>query len=158
MSTDAFDPYAILRAIADHDVDCVLVGALARVVRGSSEITSEVEIVIETSVENMRRLDDALRSIGMTGHVGNLPGPVRFTTMHGEVVALGELPGRDLDYRILARTSPGEHLGDQLRVRVATGAELVRQLGAAGDDRFYRHGLELETMERTLERSRTLER
>ena len=68
--TDAGDGYGdldevrIFRALADHEVAFVVVGGSAAILWGARRATRDVDCVAESSVENHRRLCDALRQMG----------------------------------------------------------------------------------------------
>lgn len=53
----------ILRALADHGVEHVLIGALAATVRGSALRTEDVDVCPRREVENLRRLASALTAL-----------------------------------------------------------------------------------------------
>ena len=58
-----FDPYGMLAALERERVSYVVIGAFARVIEGTDEITHGVDITPSTKEENLRRLDAALDSI-----------------------------------------------------------------------------------------------
>ena len=51
----AFDPYAIFKALDDRRVQYVLIGAFARVLQGTEEITQGVDIAPSTRAENLEQ-------------------------------------------------------------------------------------------------------
>lgn len=59
-----FDPVTILRALADHGVEYVLVGGLAATLRGSPTVTYAVDLAPRLCEENLLRLVAALRDLG----------------------------------------------------------------------------------------------
>lgn len=58
------DEARIFRALDDHDVAFVVVGGSAAILWGAQRGTRDVDCVAEWSVENHRRLCDALRQMG----------------------------------------------------------------------------------------------
>ena len=60
---DPFDPIAVLQALDQHGVSYVVVGALARVLHGSDELTDGIDIVPAMKDENLRRLGGALTDL-----------------------------------------------------------------------------------------------
>src|SRR5262245_64576377 len=60
---DPFDPIAVLQALDQHRVSYVVVGALARVLHGSDELTDGIDIVPSMKDENLRRLGGALTDL-----------------------------------------------------------------------------------------------
>jgi len=59
----AFDPYALLVALERNRVNYV-VGAFARVVHGTGEVTRGLDIVPSSREENLRRLVQTLDELG----------------------------------------------------------------------------------------------
>ncbi len=53
----------LLELLIDHDVEFVLVGGLAASAYGSSQLTQDVDICINLSLENLIRLKNALKGI-----------------------------------------------------------------------------------------------
>ncbi|HET9489197.1 MAG TPA: hypothetical protein VFR64_05525 [Methylomirabilota bacterium] len=47
---------ALLRALADAGVECILVGGVAAIVHGSVRLTRDVDVVYRRSAENLQRL------------------------------------------------------------------------------------------------------
>jgi predicted nucleotidyltransferase len=60
---NGFDPIRILRALADHDVEFVVIGQAAAVIHGHPETTVDVDVVPRQDVDNAERLAQALRSL-----------------------------------------------------------------------------------------------
>ena len=60
----AFDPYAILAALDRHGVSYIVIGAFARVIQGTEEITRGIDIVPSLRSENLRRLTVGLEELG----------------------------------------------------------------------------------------------
>lgn len=82
----AFDPIAIIGVLADHDVDCVLLGGLAAVLHGSPATTNDADIMPEPSRANLERLGSALRELGARLRVTDDPDGVPFDP-HPELLA-----------------------------------------------------------------------
>ena len=55
-----FRPEAILRVLAEHDVEYVLIGGLAAALHGSDLATSDVDITPAYGAANLQRLSEAL--------------------------------------------------------------------------------------------------
>ena len=64
MPEPELDAEQMLSVLADHGVRYVIVGGFAAVIHGSPYITADVDIVPEATEENLRRLSEALRSLG----------------------------------------------------------------------------------------------
>ena len=153
MSNDPFDPYVLLDALQRHRVDYILVGGLARVIRGSSEIADVVEIRADPAADNLRRIGDAMREISTGQHTGTLHDGVRFETPHGPLLVTAPERERDTQFTLLRGHASGERLGPNLHVRVARHDDLARELDLAGNERTLRHAIEMRGLERRLERT-----
>ena len=55
-----------LRLLAEHKVDCVIVGGVAAGAHGSSQGTVDVDVCYARDTENLKRLAEALRSVNAT--------------------------------------------------------------------------------------------
>ena len=104
---ERFDPVAILQALAEHDVQYVLIGGLAATIHGSPAATYDVDITPEQSRANIERLAAALTAIGalrytdpddpfgtptaddFTHLVESFSSPIGYIDVFREVVALG---------------------------------------------------------------------
>ena len=60
---DRFEPRAILATLERHRVNYVVIGALARVLHGTDEVTGGVDVCPQRRDENLERLDAALRDL-----------------------------------------------------------------------------------------------
>jgi hypothetical protein len=63
MAEPEFGPEQILAVLEKHEVRCVLIGGFAAVIHGSPYVTSDVDVVPASDLENLRRLSDALRDL-----------------------------------------------------------------------------------------------
>lgn len=72
-----FDPVAMLRVFADHDVEFVMIGGLAAAMHGSDHVTTDLDITPGRDVVNVERLSAALEALGARirteGVEGGLP-------------------------------------------------------------------------------------
>jgi hypothetical protein len=162
MSRTSFDPYAILRELQEARVYLVVVGALARVIQGSDELTRGLDLTPSLRPQNLEKLQHALENLNARRTDGK-PLDVRQLDPEREpVIALesdaGEIKivpqptgtrGQD-DLRHRARR---ESLGEGLRVEVASAGDLVRMLEAHGAT----DPITMETMRRVVELDRGLE-
>ena len=64
MPEEPFRPRELLRVLAAHDVDFVVVGGMAGTARGSAYITRDLDIAYARDDENLERLAAALRDLG----------------------------------------------------------------------------------------------
>ena len=114
-----FDPIALLSAIHDHDVDCVIIGGLAGVLHGSPATTNDADIMPNPSPENLERLSELLRDIDARLRVADSVDGVPFdphpsllasmamlntTTRHGDL-DIGFRPAGLDDYAELRRSA-----------------------------------------------------
>ena len=66
-ATDPFDPRAILTVLERRRVTYVVIGAVARVLHGTEEITDDLDICPRVAPDNAERLADALGELGVAG-------------------------------------------------------------------------------------------
>jgi hypothetical protein len=153
-----FDPYAVLKALDRHRVSYIVIGAFARVVQGSEELTRGIDIVPSTRPENLHRLEEALSDLNAKREDGR---EVRFDEQSLDPVVplrsdAGELkivpePEGTRGYDDLRRAATREPLGQGVRPSVASLGDLARMLGARGRE------IDLENL-RILRRVIALER
>jgi hypothetical protein len=59
-----FDPFTMLAALRRHDVDFVVIGAIAAIAQGYPLTTRDLDVTPSTEATNVDRLADALRELG----------------------------------------------------------------------------------------------
>jgi hypothetical protein len=164
-----FDPYAILAALDRHRVNYVLIGAFARVIQGTEEITEGLDIAPSLRGDNLHRLELALADLGAervdglkptldASSIGDDP-IIALRTRAGELKIVPEPPGTRGGYDDLRRAATREPIGRGLRPQVAAIRDLARMVAALGrdDDREILRQLRyLAELERSL--ARRLER
>jgi hypothetical protein len=157
MTRPRFDPYAILRELENERVSYVLVGALARVLQGSDELTDGVDLTPSPRQRNLDRLQAALERLNARRVDGEPLGLTEDTLRRNPVLELrsdaGEIkivpePEGTRGFDDLRHRADHEPIGDGLRPAVADPGDLVRMLEALGHehDRFT-----IETMQRAIE-------
>jgi hypothetical protein len=163
-----FDPYGILQALDRHRVSYVVIGAFARVLQGTEEITRGIDIVPSTRGGNLRRLDKALREMDaiMTGgraidltEAALAESPVlELDTTFGEVKVI-PTPAGTRGYDDLRRAANREPLGRGVRPAVASIGDLARMASAYDRERHLGQVMQLRRLT-ALEwgRSRAIER
>jgi len=140
----AFDPRAILSALQAHDVTFVLIGGLARVARGSDEITTGVDICPTLKPENIARLDRALAELSSARRDGQEL-MIAADTLAVERVLDLDSPSGDLKvvatpigvprgYEALKAGASNEHLGHGLRPEIASTGDLLAMSAALRRD------------------------
>ena len=155
---DPFDPIAILQALDRHGVSYVVVGALARVIQGSDELTDGIDVVPAMKEENLRRLAAALtdldaRRAGRAVSFDRDLGPdavLELSSSAGELKLVPE-PVGTAGYDDLRRGASREPLGRGVRPSVASPGDLARMLAAL--DRVQDRE-PLQTMRRVIELDR----
>jgi hypothetical protein len=145
-----FDGPAILRVLAEHGVDFILIGGFAAVVHGSPLLTRDVDVVPEPSRDNLTRLSDALRALEAKVRVGDeepLPFAHDATSLAASVFWNLSTRHGDLD---ISFTPSGTQGFDDLRqdaitielrgtpVLLASLADVIRSKDAANRDKDHR--------------------
>jgi hypothetical protein len=74
----AFDPERILRVLAQHRVEFVLVGALGAKLFGFPRMTSDADITPAMDAENLDRVVAALRELGARVYTDSVPEGLAF--------------------------------------------------------------------------------
>jgi transcriptional regulator with XRE-family HTH domain len=140
-SSPPFDPYAILAALEHHRVAYVLIGAFARVIEGTEELTHGVDLAPSTRAGNLRRLASALADLDARHPDGSdlafeqdlARGPVlELLSSAGELKIVPEPEGTRGGYNDLRRAAAREPLGHGLRPQVASIGDLARMSAALG--------------------------
>jgi hypothetical protein len=139
----AFDPLGALRVLGDHGVRFVLIGGFAGALRGSPQITGDLDICHARDRANLERLASALRDLGASLRGAPVDVPFlldartleagdhfTFTTRAGPVDCLGSPAGTD-GFADLDASATDEEL-DGLVVRVASLEDVIRMKRAAG--------------------------
>jgi hypothetical protein len=140
-----FDPQRILRSLAEHHVEFILVGGLAAVAHGSSLPTRDVDITPERSRENLDRLAAALRVLGAKlrtdgdpvefpidgAFLAAQPHMLNLTTVAGDLDLTITPAGYPRGYDDLASTSVAFDLGAGGPTRVAALRDIIASKEAA---------------------------
>jgi hypothetical protein len=166
-----FDPYELLGALQARRVSFVVIGAFARVVHGTRELTEGIDITPSMREDNLAALAIALEDLDARRvdrerlDLPNLSEPVvELETRAGELKLVPE-PAGTSGYDDLRRRAEREPLGHGLRPQVASGDDLARMLGALDREQDAERLLRLRrlmnlerTLSRELGRSRGIER
>ena len=138
-----FDPRGILAALERNYVAYVLIGGLARVIRGTDEVTDGVDIAPSLRANNVERLKRALDELEpKPASRGRLvleeelqAGQVlALRTARGEVKIVPVPAGTRRGYDDLRRAATREHIGHGLRPSVASVPDLARLTAALGQE------------------------
>jgi hypothetical protein len=163
----AFDPYELLAVLQARHVNFVVIGAFARVIHGTGELTDGIDITPSMRENNLaalaKALDDlqAQRADGKRLDLHRFGGPVlELATRAGELKLIPE-PAGSSGYDDLRRHASREPLGRRVRPQVASPGDLARMLGARQQEHDLPTLLRLRRLielDRELNRGLTLER
>lgn len=78
MAEVRFAPERILRVLAEHDVEYVLIGGLAAVVHGADQVTQDVDVTPKNQPANLDRLSAALHDLNARIRVEGIPDGLAF--------------------------------------------------------------------------------
>jgi hypothetical protein len=118
----------VLRRLAASDVEFIVVGLMAGVLRGAPVMTADLDLVHRRTAENVSRLLGVLAGLDATyrhdprrlkpdaSHLMS-PGHQLLVTTHGDIDCLGAI-GAGRGYEELLDLAPELDLGDGLAVRV----------------------------------------
>ena len=162
MTRPHFDPYAILRELENERVSYVLVGALARVIQGSDELTDGLDLTPSARQKNLDRLQAALERLNARRVDGQPLNLTEDTLSRNPMLELAKRRRRDQDRaraprhpRLRRPPPPRRPRADRRRPPPCRRRprDLVRMLEALGreHDRFT-----IETMQRAMEIDRGL--
>jgi hypothetical protein len=133
-----FDPYELLGALQRSHVSFVVIGAFARVIHGTGELTQGIDITPSMREDNVARLERALtdleasRADGKRLDLTDQQDPViELHTRAGELKLVAE-PVGSRGYDDLRRQASREPLGQGVRPQVASPGDLARMLSALG--------------------------
>jgi hypothetical protein len=150
---DVFDPRGLLAALERNYVSYVLIGGFARVIRGTDELTSGVDICPSLRPERLERLERALaeleakradrRRLMLDAEALVRESVIRLRTSKGELQLVPEPAGTRKGFDDLRRGASYEHIGHGLRPHVASVADLARMSAALGRDRDLERSREL---------------
>lgn len=138
-----FDPYAILAALDRQRVAYVVIGAFARIIRGTEEVTHGLDVVPSLRGANPSRLALALDAVDARHRSGRAvalmrdlaSGPVlALETRAGEIKVVAE-PVGTRGYDDLRRQATSEPIGRGVRPSVASSGDLARMGAALGRER-----------------------
>jgi hypothetical protein len=164
-----FDPRGLLAGLHRNYVTYVLIGGLARVVRGTDEVTGGVDICPSLRPDNVERLREALEDLEarradrrrlVVDEESLAAEPVLdLRTRFGELKVVPEPAGTRRGFNDLRRDATLEHVGAGLRLRVASVPDLARMSAALAHELGRDPGRQAEQLRQLeIERSRELRR
>jgi hypothetical protein len=135
----SFDPHELIAALQGRHVSFVVIGAFARVIHGTGEVTEGLDITPSMREDNLARLQKALadleasRADGKPLDLADVDPLIELETRVGELRLVPE-PAGSRGYDDLRRHASREPLGRGLRPQVASPGDLARMLGALERD------------------------
>lgn len=169
MASGDFDPEAMLSALAEGGVGFVLIGGMAAILHGDVGATFDIDVVPERTEENLKRLAEALRSLGARirteGEPEGLPfdcsmeffrglppdAIVNMTTRAGDL-DVTFCPSGTSGFADLKRDAIEVEAGERLHILVASLEDVIRSKEAAGREK---DRLTLPRLRRLLDRLRS---
>lgn len=147
----------LLRALAEAEIECILIGGAAAIAHGSARLTQDLDVVYRRSTENIDRLVTAIAPLGPYLR-GAPPGlPFRWdrptierglnftlTTTLGRLDLLGEIAGGGTYENLLPHTAPATLFG--VECRCLDLDTLIRVKRAAGRPKDLEAIAELEAL------------
>ena len=138
--TETFDPRGIVGALERNYVDYVIIGGLARVLRGSGETTRGVDVCPSLGPGNLERLERAAAELDATPPDGaalvvdertiGSRDVITLTSRVGELKLVPSPAGARNGFVDLRRAATREDLGHGLRPLVASTGDLARLAAA----------------------------
>jgi hypothetical protein len=166
---EVFDPRGLLAALHRNYVSFVLIGGLARVIRGTDELTNGVDICPSLRPRNVELLGKALeeleagradrRRLSVEEESLRQEPVLRLRTSRGELKVVAEPAGTRRGFEDLRRGATREHIGEGLRPEVASVPDLARMSAALAHELGQQPGREAERLRQLeIEHSRELRR
>lgn len=169
MAEEVFDPRGLLAAVHRNYVSYVLIGGLARVIRGTDELTDGVDVCPSLRPDNVEQLGKALedleakrvdrRRLIVDEETLRREPVIGLRTARGELKVVAEPAGTRRGYEDLRRSATYEHIGEGLRPHVASVADLARMSAALAHELGQLPGREADRLRLLeIEHSRELRR
>lgn len=138
------DPRSILAGLQAAGVSSVVIGGLARVARGSDEVTRGVDICPSLLPANLTRLQAALTEMDAARRDGHeltvdeahlrAEPVIELSTAFGELKLVATPAGVPRGYEALRAGASTEHLGGGLRPEIASTGDLIAMSAALRRD------------------------
>jgi len=138
------DPRSILAGLQAAGVSSVVIGGLARVARGSDEVTRGVDICPSLLPANLARLQAALTEMDAARRDGHelivdeahlrAEPVIELSTAFGELKLVATPAGVPRGYEALRAGASTEHLGGGLRPEIASTGDLIAMSAALRRD------------------------
>ncbi len=162
-----FDPLGMIRALVAHRVRFVLIGGLAANLRGTADVTQDLDVCYARDAENLEALASALRELEARLRVAREPDAdvpfmldaaalrngdsFTFVTSLGDLDILGT-PSGTAGYDDLEAGAETLVAADGLSIRVASIEDLIRMKHAAARTKDLLHLEHLEALRQEIDR------
>lgn len=140
MTGQGFDPRSILAGLQAAGVSGVVIGGLARVTRGSDEVSAGVDICPSLQPANLDRLRVALTAMHAARRDGHelildeahlrAEPVIELSTAFGELKLIAVPAGVPRGYDALRTSASTEYLGNGLRPEIACTGDLIAMSAA----------------------------
>jgi hypothetical protein len=142
-------PRELLSCLVHHDIDFVLIGALAATLHGSPIRTNDADICPKRTARNRQRLAEALIELEARIYSVSDPGGVAFKA-DGEMLEVADtwnlvtrfgrldisfMPSGTRGYEDLVRGARDVEVGDGISIKVASLLDIIRSKEAANRDK-----------------------
>ncbi len=148
-----FDPMRILRSLADHEVRFVMIGGLAGNLRGTADVTSDLDICYARDDDDLVRLAAALHDLSARLRGPGVPDDAPFipdalALRHGDTFTFATdagafdilaTPSGTRGFADLDADATTMDVGDGILVRVASVDDLMRMSRASGRSKDILH-------------------
>lgn len=133
MPSPAADQLELLRALAKHGVEFVVVGGVAAQIHGWEGTTADLDIAVSREESNVERLNAVLASVGADHPVIGGLGTV-FKTSYGRLEIVRRADGIG-DYAAWLRNSQRVEIAGGLTIVVAAPRDILQSKEAAGREK-----------------------
>jgi len=127
----AADQEALLRILVKHEVELVVLGGVGAQLRGWRSATTDLDIALSKSDENVDRFNRALAEIGVLGQPQYGQFGTAFETRHGRLEVVRRANGIGM-YEDWLPGATEEDFGEGLVIVVAAGKDIIASKQAAG--------------------------
>lgn len=166
-----FDPLGILRTLVDRGVRFVLIGGFAANLRGTADLTQDLDVCYARDDENLEAMASALRELEARLRVAREPDAdlpfqldaialrngdsFTFVTSKGDFDILGT-PSGTAGYHDLEAGAETFVAADGLSIQVASIDDLIRMKHASARTKDLLHLEHLEALRQEIEQARAL--
>ncbi len=121
----------LLRILVKHEVELVVLGGVGAQLRGWMSATTDLDIALSRSDDNVERFNRALVEMGLIGEPQYGQFGTSFETRHGRIEVVRKADGIG-GYEDWLRRATEEDFGEGLVIVVAAGEDILTSKQAAG--------------------------